>query len=206
MNKFIRKVHLWLAVPFGLLIFIICLTGLILLFEPAHDPSSQRPEFFLDVMRLHRWLMDAPAQKGMMTGGKMIVAISTIAFVLILLSGIVLWYQRARHGVAKSLTIVTSKGWFPLCDTLHVAGGIYSAIFLLVMALTGLTWSFGWYRTWFNTLFGIEKGSHVVYAIHTGAFGELATRIVWGTSALMGMILVITGYAIWIRRLRLPRH
>lgn len=205
MYSVIRKVHLWLAVPFGVLIFVICLTGLILLFEPAHAQGSQRPEFFLDVMRLHRWLMDAPAQKGMMTTGKMIVGISVIAFVLILISGIVLWWQRARHGIRKNLRIVTSKGWFPMIDTLHVAGGIYTVAFLLVMALTGLTWSFGWYRTWFNAIFGIEKGSHVVYAIHTGAFGGLATQIIWGLSALMGIALVITGYCIWIRRLRLPK-
>lgn len=28
--------------------------------------------------------------------------------------------------------------------------------FLLAMALTGLTWSFGWYRTGFYKVFGVE--------------------------------------------------
>ena len=39
---------------------------------------------------------------------------------------------------------------------LHVAGGMYALFFLLAMALTGLTWSFGWYRTGFYKVFGVE--------------------------------------------------
>lgn len=33
---------------------------------------------------------------------------------------------------------------------------MYILLFLLVMALTGLTWSFSWYRTGFYRLFGVE--------------------------------------------------
>ena len=39
---------------------------------------------------------------------------------------------------------------------MHVAGGMYALIFLLAMALTGLTWSFPWYRTAFYKVFGVE--------------------------------------------------
>ena len=39
---------------------------------------------------------------------------------------------------------------------LHVTGGMYTLIFLLAMALTGLTWSFSWYRTGFYKVFGAE--------------------------------------------------
>ena len=42
---------------------------------------------------------------------------------------------------------------------LHVAGGMYALLLLLVMALTGLTWSFGWYRTGFYALWGGEMQS-----------------------------------------------
>jgi uncharacterized iron-regulated membrane protein len=37
-----------------------------------------------------------------------------------------------------------------------VAGGMYVLVFLLAMALTGLTWSFQWYRNLFYTAFGVE--------------------------------------------------
>ena len=39
---------------------------------------------------------------------------------------------------------------------MHVAGGMYALFFLLAMALTGLTWSFPWYRTAFYKVFGVE--------------------------------------------------
>ena len=39
---------------------------------------------------------------------------------------------------------------------LHVSGGFYAALLLLILALTGLTWSFGWYRNAFYSVFGIS--------------------------------------------------
>ena len=39
---------------------------------------------------------------------------------------------------------------------MHVAGGMYALIFVLAMALTGLTWSFDWYRTAFYAVCGVE--------------------------------------------------
>ena len=33
MRKFFAKVHLWLSIPFGFIIAIVCLTGAILVFE-----------------------------------------------------------------------------------------------------------------------------------------------------------------------------
>lgn len=201
MYKIFRKIHLWLAVPFGLIMIVICATGLILLLEPEHVAGSGRPEFFLDVMRLHRWLLDAPATKGAMSAGKMVVALTTVAMVLVLISGIVLWWIRSRRNVARNLYIDFGNGFRRMCYSLHTAGGMYVVIFLLVMALTGLTWSFGWYRAGFNTLFGIERGSHIVYLIHTGAFGGLITKIIWFVSVFIGLTLPITGYYIWIDKM-----
>ena len=46
---------------------------------------------------------------------------------------------------------------------MHVAGGIYATLLLLVMALTGLTWSFEWYNKSLYKVFSIEyqnKGDH----------------------------------------------
>ena len=33
MKKFFAKIHLWLSIPFGIIIAIVCLTGTILVFE-----------------------------------------------------------------------------------------------------------------------------------------------------------------------------
>lgn len=200
MYKSVKKIHLWFSVPLGLIMSTICLTGLIMLFEPAHEHGGERPDFFLDVMRLHRWLFDAPAVKGSMTAGKMIVAIATCCMIVAVITGVILWIKRCRGGIAKNLKVPVDKGFSKFITTLHTSGGIYFAIFLLVMAFTGLTWSFGWYRAFFNNLFAIEKGSHVIYAIHTGAFGGLFTKIIWGISVLAGFTLPLTGYYLWLKR------
>lgn len=88
--------------------------------------------------------------------GKMIVGVSTLLFVFVLISGIVVWWPRTRKALKNSLKISATKGWRRFWYDLHVAGGMYALVFLLVMALTGLTWSFPWYRTAFYTVFGVE--------------------------------------------------
>lgn len=201
MYQTLRKIHLWLSVPFGIVLAVVCLTGLILLFEPPHAPGEPRQEFFLDMMRLHRWLFDAPPEKGAMTAGKMVVGISTCAMVVILLSGILLWWMRARRSLRHNLSLSFREGFHGFCMSLHSAGGIYVALFLLAIALTGLTWSFGWYREGFNALFGIPKGSHIVYEIHAGKFGGVLTQIIWAIAVCLGTLLPLSGYYLWISRL-----
>ncbi|MCS3179705.1 PepSY domain-containing protein [Candidatus Bacteroides intestinigallinarum] len=236
MKKIFRKIHLWLSVPFGLIITLICFSGAMLVFEDevnelsCHDlyyvetvkeepvpiekllekvasalPDSisvtgvsissdperayqvtlskprraslyvdqytgeikgkkERSGFFMFMFRMHRWLLDSmnPGNEGIFLG-KMIVGISTLLFVVVLVSGIVIWWPRTRRALKNSLKISATKGWKRFWYDLHVAGGMYALIFLLAMALTGLTWSFPWYRTAFYKVFGVEvqqRASH----------------------------------------------
>ena len=232
MKKLFRKIHLWLSVPFGILITLICFSGAMLVYEkeitewcrpdlyfvqtvkevplPMEElmetvaatlpegtsitgvtisPDSQRAyqvslsqprraslyvdqytgevkggnvrlPFFDAMFRLHRWLMgSAQSASGGMSVGKFLVGLSTLLLVIILLTGILMWLTNRRKPLTKSLTISFTKGWPRFWHDLHVAGGIYATILLLAMSLTGLTWSFGWYRTGFYSLFGVEASS-----------------------------------------------
>jgi uncharacterized iron-regulated membrane protein len=49
---------------------------------------------------------------------------------------------------------------------------------------------------------GSERLRGWIYSIHTGSLGGVFTRILWFLSALLGASLPLTGYYIWIRRLR----
>ena len=227
--KFFRKIHLWLSVPFGIFITLICFSGAMLIFEPEITRSAQKsvyyvastqgeplsmeelmetvksslpdsvsitgvtvfsdPErtyqvnlskprrssifvdqysgqitgryqriaFFGTMFKLHRWLLDSanPHGDGLKIG-KMLVGISTLIFVIALISGIVIWWPRARKSLRHSLSISFEKGWKGFWKGLHVAGGMYVVIFVLAMSLTGLTWSFNWYRTAFYAVCGVE--------------------------------------------------
>lgn len=116
----------------------------------------ERAPFFNFMFRMHRWLLDSMKQDGGIFWGKMIVGTSTLMFVFVLISGIVVWWPRTRKALKNSLKIVANKGWRRFWYDLHVAGGMYALVFLLAMALTGLTWSFQWYRTGFYKTFGVE--------------------------------------------------
>lgn len=229
MVKFFRKIHLWLSVPFGIIITLICFSGAMLIFEPEitrsvnHDvyyvqsvkdepipmgelmetvkaslPDSvsvtgvtvfkdasrtyqvnlskprrasvfidqytgritgkyERIGFFSTMFKLHRWLLDSanPHSEGVKVG-KLLVGISTLIFVIALISGVVIWWPRARKNLKHSLSIPFSNGWKGFWKGLHVAGGMYALILVLAMALTGLTWSFDWYRSAFYAVCGVE--------------------------------------------------
>lgn len=240
MKNFVRKLHLWASIPFGLVISTTCLTGAILVFEkeitalcdggveyvePSGEPlpldvlvekvqpgleagaevtgvvissspdkaylfnlsepagasvyvdqyagevkgNKERLPFFRHVSRLHRWLFDSNPGDGTLFPGRLIVGISTIAFLVILVSGIVVWWPRNRAMLKNRLKIALGKGKRRFWYDLHVVGGIYALLFLLVMALTGLTWSFEWYRNGFYGVFGAETGraSKTVTALET---------------------------------------
>ena len=252
MKKLFRKIHLWLSVPFGILITLICFSGAMLVYEKeitewcrpdlyfvqtvkevplpmeelmeavaatlpegtsitgvtilpdaqrAYQVSLSQPRraslyvdqytgevkggnvrlpFFDAMFRLHRWLMgSAQSASGGMSVGKFLVGLSTLLLVIILLTGILMWLTNRRKPLTKSLTISFTKGWPRFWHDLHVAGGIYATVLLLAMSLTGLTWSFGWYRTGFYSLFGVEassEGGHGHGGGSQGGQGENSRR------------------------------
>ena len=378
MKRFFRKIHLWLSVPFGIVITLVCFSGAMLVFEKeltrlfgediykvektdgsplsvdsvaavvartlpegvrvtgvtvGGDPveaykvnlskpkraavyvdqytgevkgRQERPAFFSAMFRLHRWLLDTGRPEGRPAWGKIIVGVSTVMFVVALVSGVVVWWPKTRRALRNSLKISVRKGRFHLWHSLHVAGGMYALLLLLAMALTGLTWSFPWYRSAFYAVFGVEmtaKGGahgaddgkngggkerngrsggrraaaaepaawqkvydrlradnphsasitvgngtasvtfskfgnsraadrytfdrhtgHItsavkyadsvpsdklrgwIYSVHTGTFGGLLTRVLWFIASLFGASLPLTGYWLWLRRLRKKRR
>ena len=161
----------------------------------------ERLEFFQTMFRLHRWLMDdRPEDKSAVYWGKMIVGVSTLLMVIIILSGIILWWPKRLKALKHRSKIALRKGWHRFWYDLHAVGGIYATILLLIMALTGLVWSFEWYRDGFYALFG-EDAREWLRALHTGSIGGMLTRVLWFVAALIGATLPLTGYYLWIRRM-----
>lgn len=234
MRKIFLKIHLWLSVPFGLMITLICFSGAMLVFEDeiseaadrdmyftsvpedsrskvitvdnaasivrstlpegtqvsgvtvSSDPERtwkvslsqprraavyvdpytgqitgqyERAPFFSFMFRLHRWLLDSMKPGETVFWGKIMVGTSTLMLVIVLISGVVIWWPRTRKALPGRFRISFRRGWKKFLYDLHVAGGIYAFVFLLALALTGLTWSFQWYRTGFYSLFGAETVS-----------------------------------------------
>ena len=102
---------------------------------------SYRETFFYQMFALHRWLLGSQDSIG-----KLIVGVSTLIFLFILLTGIILWWPKTRNVLSQRLKVKFDGGWKRLNHDFHIVLGFYSAIFLFIFAFTGLAWSFKWFN------------------------------------------------------------
>lgn len=111
---------------------------------------SYRKTFFYTMFALHRWLLADDI-------GKVIVGISTIIFLFILLTGIILWLPKNVKILKQRLTLKWNAGWKRINHDLHIVVGFYTAIFLFIFAFTGLAWSFKWFNDGIYRITGTEN-------------------------------------------------
>jgi sulfite reductase (NADPH) flavoprotein alpha-component len=110
--------------------------------------ASRGEGFFQTVEQIHRTLAAGPV-------GKQIVGASTAMLILLTLSGLYLrWPRRARSAAAWFRVDVRLKGR-PFWWQLHAVSGTCLLIFYLASALTGLWWSYDFYRNAVNALAGV---------------------------------------------------
>ncbi|MDB5020877.1 MAG: putative iron-regulated rane protein [Pedobacter sp.] len=117
----------------GLFVYVNPYTGSVL------DVYNKRQSFFFTVERLHRWLLGGPASVG-----KIIVGLSTLSFLIITVTGIVLWWPKNKKILLQRLKFKTSGRLKRLNHDLHVVSGFYTSIFLLIIIVTGLIMSYTW--------------------------------------------------------------
>ena len=127
----------------GFTLFVNPYTGQVL------EQYSYRETFFYQVFALHRWLLGGEGSIG-----KYIVGVSTLIFLFILLTGIILWWPRTRTIMKQRLSIKWDANWKRINHDFHLVFGFYSAIFLFIFAFTGLAWSFEWFNKGIYTVTG----------------------------------------------------
>lgn len=72
----------------------------------------ERNPFFAMMFKMHRWMMgSARSDDGSMGWGKLIVGVSTLMFVLALISGVVIGWPRNKKMLKNFFTVHTKKGW-----------------------------------------------------------------------------------------------
>ncbi len=252
-KKFFRQLHLWLSVPLGLIVVLMCLSGAVLLFErdfghigqaevesegrqplPLDSimssadaylkgknkivgvttyPDSnhaykvllakpamaaiwvdqytgevigkyERAEIFKVASTAHRRLFSKSKAEGAYGAktGKLIIGISTIGLLLIIITGFIMWWPKKGHWHDK-FRISTKNGSYKLWYDIHCVGGVVSSVVLIICILTGLTWSFGWYKKSFYSVLGSEvakSSSHKTpaenYSAWETAYRTLATE------------------------------
>jgi sulfite reductase (NADPH) flavoprotein alpha-component len=107
-------------------------------------------EFFRFVTQLHRNLVTGDT-------GKAIVGASTIALVILCLSGLYLRWPRSARNWCTWLTLDFKRTGRGFLWDLHAVAGTWVLLFYLLAALTGLYWSYDWYRDGLFALTGAPR-------------------------------------------------
>lgn len=100
-------------------------------------------DFFATVRRLHRWLLLPGDANGY---GRQITGVVAIGLIVLLISGIVLRWPRRAGSMKMWLKPNLALRGRGFQRSLHSVAGTWVLVIYLVMALTGLWYSFDWYK------------------------------------------------------------
>lgn len=111
--------------------------------ELVGELSSSVPEFFNTIMFLHRWFNMENFKLG-----RQITAACTLVFMILLISGLVLWFPKTgKKNAWRNKFSFGFRYKFSVWNRdLHINMGMYAFIFLIVVAWTGIFFTYGWVR------------------------------------------------------------
>jgi uncharacterized iron-regulated membrane protein len=95
--------------------------------------------FFSVVLKIHRQLL-------MNDVGKAITGASCLIFILLVITGLVLWWPQKMRGLKQRVNVKWKGTAKRLNWDLHAVSGFYVHIFIFLIAITGLTWSYKWFN------------------------------------------------------------
>jgi uncharacterized iron-regulated membrane protein len=223
-KKVIVKLHLWLGLASGLLVFIIAVTGCIYAFQKEIQDMTQSfrfverqsieflppsvlkaaaerklPEkhihavqylgqdraaqviyynyepYYYYIVYVNPFTAEVLEVKDMTTDffqvildghfylwlppniGQPIVATATLVFVVMLISGIILWWPRKKKDAKQRFKVKWKARWRRVNYDLHNVLGFYVWGLALVAALTGLVWGFQWFAKGTYAIAGGKK-------------------------------------------------
>lgn len=113
-------------------------------------PEVKGESFFKTVENIHRRLL-------LSDFGKQVVALSVVSLLVLMFSGIYIYFPRIKKSFSQSLKLnFQSKGRFFLAN-LHSAIGMWVIPFYLLASLTGLYWSYEFVSNGLHSITGVEK-------------------------------------------------
>lgn len=226
-KKIIGKIHLWLGLGSGLIVFIIALTGCIYAFQveiseltqpylfvepqqkkqltpsqiekiavaqlPGKHPHSVTydrrnegkraaavafynvdPEYYY-IVYINQYTgevlktkdMDKDFFRFILMGhfylwlpeeiGQPIAASATLIFVVMMITGLILWWPKRKNARKQRFTVKWNARWRRVNYDLHNVFGFYMTWVVIFIAITGLVWGFQWFGKGLYAVAGGEK-------------------------------------------------
>ena len=113
-------------------------------------PSVEGQGFFKFIENIHRRLAAGDI-------GKQIVGASVLSLLLLMFSGVYVYWPRVKRAFFKSFTFSFKHKGRAFISTMHSAIGMWVIPFYLLASLTGLYWSYDWYNEALHKVSGVEK-------------------------------------------------
>ena len=85
------------------------------------------------------------------------MAISTIACIILTIGGVIVYWPRVKNNFLRSFTFSFKHKKRAFLSTMHSAIGMWIVPFFLLLCLTGLYWSYDWYRSAMFNVMGVEQ-------------------------------------------------
>lgn len=224
-KKIVGKLHLWLGLSSGLVVFIIAITGCIYAFQveiqnmtqpyrfvaeqsaPVLPPSRLKaiaenelpgkhvhavlyegtakaaqviffnlePDYYYYLVYLNPYSGEVLQVEDMETNffrfildghfylwlpheiGQPIAASATLIFVVMLITGLILWWPKNKAAAKQRFSIKWNARWRRKNYDLHNVLGFYVMSIAIILSLTGLVWGFQWFAQTYYAVAGGEK-------------------------------------------------
>ena len=142
-----KKINIWYFSQFEYLddVYVNPYTGKVL------GIIDVRYEFFNVIEQLHRQLLLVKPV------GSLIVGSCILLFLMMLITGFILWLPKNYKQFKKSITVKWNARWKRVNYDLHNSLGFYVLPIAMVIAVTGLVWSFKWWENGIYKILG-DKG------------------------------------------------
>lgn len=95
--------------------------------------------------------------------GQPIVASATLIFVIMLISGLVLWWPKNRAASKQRFSVKFNAKWRRVNYDLHNVLGFYMTWILIFIAFTGLVWGFQWFA---KSVYWVSSGGKAQQEFH----------------------------------------
>jgi uncharacterized iron-regulated membrane protein len=111
--------------------------------------KNMNKDFFRVVVMGHFYLWLPPSI------GQPIVASATLIFVVMMITGLVLWWPKNKAARKQRFGIKWNARWRRINYDLHNVLGFYMTWLAIIIAFTGLVWGFQWFA---KTVYGVSGG------------------------------------------------